>query len=139
MTQPSMQALFALAFLSLVFVEAATAKPIAYKCVINESKHLSDRGALESQSRLLNEDFVVDMSTGRMNGALRNHSPGYEPEIVDEGNGEQAFKVVTIHKSRPLDFGAVDYLYVKTFHESHEKPFIYREYSEVYTGLCTAY
>ena len=114
----------------------ANAYETAYQCVVKESKQLADDGTLESWDFYLGTEFVVDRATGRMNGGLKNHGYFGDPKLIDLGSTEQAFKVITVHDA---GFPSVDYLYVKSYAEGYEKPFVFRTNGDVLSGTCKPY
>lgn len=129
-------------FLTILFFgltvagSAANAYQPAYKCIVVEASRLSEDGLLEDWKYYIGAEFVVDKATGRMNGKLKNHGYFGEPKVIDPGGNEQALKVVTIYDA---GFPAVDYLYIETFSSGYKKPFIFRDGSSVFNGLCEPY
>jgi hypothetical protein len=110
----------------------------AYKCNVTHTAGLTDTGGLAetnySKLRLGNE-FVVDRDTGRINGGLSNNNAFGQPKVLDYGSHEQAFKVVTIYK--PMT--TLAYLYIEEFNENREKPFMFIDGQNIFSGVCTPY
>ncbi|MDB3923327.1 hypothetical protein N9359_04445 [Luminiphilus sp.] len=117
-------------------IQGTNAYEAAYQCVVKDAKQLADDGTLESLDDYLGAEFVVDRATGRMNGRLKNHGYFGEPTVIDPGSKDQAFKVITVHDA---GFPAVDYLYVGSFAEGYEKPFLYIDGNKVFSGACKPY
>jgi hypothetical protein len=120
--------------------EGAAQTPSAYRCTIVDAVEVSDAGELVTtqfpQMILdLNEEFVVDRTTGRILGGsgLANHNAFGTPEILDPGSDEQSFKVITLY--RP--FVTVALLDIHQFREGLDKPFTYRMAGGVIiSGTC---
>jgi len=110
----------------------------AYKCEVHAGLGLVDSGELVATGwakMRVGQEFVVDKDSGKMIGGLSNSNTFGDPKVVDRGSADQALKVITIYK--PMT--TVDYLYVQEFNENAEKPFIFMEGSNTYTGHCVSY
>lgn len=110
----------------------------AYKCTVTDAKGLSDNGLLEPDefSQMFpGKEFVLDKGTGRITGGLSNHNGNGQPEVLDYGSTEQAFKAITIF--RP--FVTVEYLYIEEFNRSNLKPFMLIDGAHIFTGICEPY
>ena len=127
---------FNTAFLSLLILLSSPASlaQSAYKCVINDAKRVADDGTFSEWTQNVGKDFVVDRTTGRMSGALRNHATNGDPQVIDFGSTKSAYKAVTIYKP----FVALDYIYINQF-SGPAKPFIYLTGSITYSGVCSDY
>ena len=68
-----------------------------------------------------------------MGGPIANHNNAGQPQVLDPGSDEQAFKVLTIY--RP--YTSVAYLQIDSYTESREKPFLFvSSTAGVITGTC---
>ena len=128
---------FGTAFLSLLILLTSPSSfaQTAYKCVIKDAKTVADDGTLEEWTYSVGKDFVVDRPTGRMSGAHVNHNAYGQPQVIDYGSEDQAFKAVTIYEP----YTALDYIWVEEFNEGPAKQFIFLTGSITYSGLCTDY
>ena len=70
-----------------------------------------------------------------MIGEISNYNANGSPVILDAGSKVQALKVLTVYKPQT----AVDYLLVKEFVDTKEKPFYFATVTNVYGGLCEHY
>ena len=123
---------------SLVLVSSGAWGFGGYKCTIKSAVEVNDEGVIEDNKlyRLaVGKDFTIDRLTGRMVGELSNHSAYGSPEILDSGSTVQSFKVLTVRHPRVF----VDYLVVKEFVDSKEKPFYFTTDTSTFTGLCEHY
>lgn len=129
----------ALLILTALFATSTTAYAIdAYKCAVSQTGDLQDSGEISESNftRLSNgNEFVVDKGTGRIKGGLSNDNAFGQPQVLDYGSSEQAFKVLTVFKPNIT----INYLYIQEFNESEEKPFMFVSGSEIYSGKCVAY
>ncbi len=110
----------------------------AYKCKVQFASGLTDQGELTETpfAKLhIGKEFVVDKSNGKIVGEISNSNENGTPQVLDWGSNEQAFKVITVYK--PMT--AVAYLYVQEFNVNIEKPFMYINGDNSFTGLCEAY
>ena len=110
----------------------------AYKCTVLDASGLNDDGRLGSTSFTgwyLDKEFVVDKGTGRVKGGLSNNNGYGQPQVLDYGSVSQAFKALTIFKP----FITVNYLYIEEFHDGNEKPFMFIDGNQVFSGKCVAY
>ena len=124
---------------ALTVCSAANAQD-AYKCVILDYVQIQDDGTFGEPvlPPEIGADFVVDRGTGRMSGALNNHKSFAEPQVLDMGSSEQAYKAITVYG--PLV--SVEFLYVEEFAESRQKPFFFvggLSGQTISSGLCEAY
>ena len=123
-------------FLSLLILMASPASmsQSAYKFVVSDAKRVSDDGTFSEWTYSIGKDFVLDRQTGRMSGAHTNHNANGQPNVIDYGSEDQAYKAVTIYEP----FTALDYIFVQEF-SGPAKPFIFLSGSITYSGLCTDY
>mgnify|MGYP007047543049 CR=1 FL=1 len=80
------------------------------------------------------QEFVVDRVTGRMIGDLSNTNSFGEPKILHLGNKEYSFRSITIYEN-----GTVALLQVLEYHEGLQKPFLFIDGTNVYSGKCVNY
>lgn len=124
--------------LAILLSGYAAADIDAYKCTVNSSGALKDNGDIspsDFSKMQVGKEFVVDKGTGRIKGGLSNDNAFGEPQVLDYGSSEQAFKVITIYK--PMT--TVKYLYIQEFNKSEKKPFMYIDGGYIYYGLCAPY
>ena len=110
----------------------------AYKCTIDYTATLQDNGDIQESdfTKLwLGKEFVVDKGTGRIKGGLSNDNAFGKPQIIDYGSKEQAFKVLTIFKPSTT----INYLYIEEFNENQEKPFMFIDGTNIFSGKCLPY
>lgn len=111
-----------------------------YRCTIAQRVSASP----ESESVRMAQDrahigkqFAVDRHSGVMTGVLKN-AYAVDPQVVDFGSGERAYKVVTAMK--PDDgagFGSNVYaLVINEQDAAAQKPFVFLENDKVYLGQC---
>lgn len=126
------------AFLFIVFTNASFAAS-AYKCIVTNTAALNINGKLsETEFTKFSKatEFVVDKGTGRISGGtFSNHNANGQPQVLDFGSKEQAFKALTIFKPNIT----INYLYIEEFAENKEKPFMFIDGSNVFSGKCIAY
>lgn len=81
--------------------------------------------------------FSVDRKTGVMTGSLMN-AYAVEPQVIDEGSAESAFRVVTaIRSDEGAGFGSAVYaLNINEQENAAQKPFVFLENDKVYLGQC---
>jgi hypothetical protein len=106
-----------------------------YKCKVLMAKSLTKAGEMAKtgySNIYVGKEFVVDINTGRMIGAISNGNHTAQPTVLDRGSKDQGYKVITIYKP----FVSVDYLNVEEFTNSPEKPFMFIESSTVISGIC---
>jgi hypothetical protein len=109
-----------------------------YKCIVTDTKELSDNGNLEQSDftvMYLNKEFVVDKGTGRITGGLSNHAGLAQPVVLDFGSSEQSYKALTIYKP----YTTVKYLYIQEFNKTPAKPFLFIESGHIFSGTCEPY
>lgn len=107
----------------------------AYKCRIYFSSDLQDDGVMrpsDFSKFYVGKEFIVDKETGRISGRISNHNASGQPQVLDYGSNEQAFKALTIYRPRI----SIDSIYIKEFQDSGEKPFLLMKGSTVYSGIC---
>lgn len=114
----------------------------AYKCTVHDAASVSSEGKLDTINGFVNiykdkkTEFVVDRKTGRiLSKLISNHNSFGNPEILDKGSKNQSFKVITIYKP----FVQVDYLYIKSWVDSPDKPFYFLSMDGLVTGTCVDY
>lgn len=125
-------------FILLIIISNIALAGGAYKCTINYTAGLKDDGQMSetAYSKLrLGREFVVDKGTGRMQGGLSNYNAYGQPKVLDYGSSNQSFKAITIYKPMTL----VDYLYVQEFNDNREKPFLFLNGKDTFSGTCIIY
>lgn len=131
-----MKIIFATLLITFSFTASATG---AYKCTVSSTAGLNQNGKLsqtEFTKLSLASEFVVDKGTGRINGGkFSNHNSFGQPQVLEIGSSEQAFKALTIFKPNPM----INYLYIEEFSEKNEKPFMFVDGSNIYSGICIPY
>lgn len=110
-----------------------------YRCTIERfSQAQGDSG---STYKILSENFVgkqftVDRMSGITVGALKN-STDSQPTVIDRGNGENSFKVVSmLCADQGMPGTAVTALNVMEFVEGNRKPFNFMINDGVFFGTC---
>lgn len=129
----------ALAAIACFAIPGAHADP-NYRCTIAQRISASPESpsVRKAQERAhLGKQFTVDRNTGVMTGVLKN-AYVVDPQVVDFGSGEHAYKVVTAMK---LDDGAGfgSNVYALTVNEQEDaalKSFVFLENDKVYLGQC---
>lgn len=110
-----------------------------YKCKISSFMRVDDQTGLMKSLNLsdwlVSDEFVVDTETGRMVGAIKNHGSGGQPEIITKASGSMAFKAMTEYG--PVK--SVQLFRINEFVKQPNKPFIYWNRGDIYSGLCTRY
>ena len=130
------------AFFFLIISSLASANSNSFKCTVLDAASVSSEGKLDMTNGFVNiykdkkTEFVVDRGTGRrLSKLISNHNLYGSPEILDRGSKSQSFKVLTIYKP----FVQVDYLYIKSWVDSPEKPFYFLSMDGLVTGTCVDY
>jgi hypothetical protein len=106
-----------------------------YKCTIKPVVGITADGVIQDAEIFqiqVGKEFTIDRSTGRMIGELSNYNAKGSPVILDPGSKVQALKVLTVYGPQTY----VDYLYLKEFVDSKEKPFYFTTGAQMYSGLC---
>lgn len=111
-----------------------------YRCTIekriNASPELPAVQKMQEKA-YIGKQFSVERQTGIMAGALQNAFTD-DPEIIDNGSAENAFKVVSTIKSEEEHvYGSNVYaLVINENEKSAQKPFVFLENGVVYLGQC---
>jgi len=129
----------ALFLASVITISVATASS-DYRCTIERlSLAAGDSGDVyEFQKKhYVGKQFTIERSSGLMAGALKN-SYVTEPQVIDLGSKENAYKVVTTMR---LDQGAgagsnIYGLTVSEHEQGDKKPFVFLANDAVYFGNC---
>lgn len=89
------------------------------------------------QKTYVGKEFSVERRTGVMAGALKN-SFVTKPEVIDQGSEMNSFKVVaTMRRDQGAGAGSNVYLLViREFEKGAEKPFLFIDNDEIYSGTC---
>lgn len=111
-----------------------------YRCTIDKRINASPEppAIQKTQERaFIGKQFTVERKTGVMAGALQNAFTT-DPEIVDNGSGENAYKAVSTIKSEEEHvYGSNIYaLVINENEKSAQKPFVFLENGVVYLGQC---
>lgn len=111
-----------------------------YRCTIEKRINASpEPPAIQKvyESAYVGKQFTVERKTGIMAGALLNAFTN-DPEIIDEGSNEKAYKVVsTIKPEEEHLYGSNIYaLVVNESEKTAQKPFVFMENGVVYLGKC---
>lgn len=131
--------LTALGALACLAATAAHAAP-NYRCTITQrvTAGTESPGIRTAQEKAhIGRQFSVDRKTGIMTGSLMN-AYAVEPNVIDEGSAESAFKVVTtIRRDEGAGFGTAVYaLTVNEQENAAQKTFVFLENDKVYLGQC---
>jgi hypothetical protein len=105
--------------------------------VVKEVYKLDESGKLITEPGFVTPDvgssFIVNRQSGQITGnKINNTMSGVMPKVYDVLPSKNTFKAVTIYQY------TIDYIEIKTYKETAEKPFLYKgAFGEVITGLCT--
>ena len=114
-------------------VQTAFAGAEAYQCEILNAIGMDEEGRFKHDNGYwVGQKFVVDMDTGRTNGALRNYSDNQEPLIIRQGSATDAMKVITVFGGGNI----VDYLYISVYSSTAYKPFFFVSGADLFSGSC---
>lgn len=107
-----------------------------YDCTVKKVLSLSDEGFIEKTDGNygVGKRFIVDKSTGVMQGQLSNNGPFVKLEILNDGNAMQSFAAITKNRSTRL----ASYIYVQEFSKNNLKPFFYVDLHLIYSGTCSS-
>lgn len=137
-----------------LFVTLLLISPLSFadfSCEIKDMKMLNDDGSLTTPPNpwRVGHVFVVDKLTGDVTG---NDAPMLDMTVLHVGDKKNAWKgISTPIVSRVLDsvkepFGITssignssDLLWISTYVEGPNKPFIYHEATNVITGVCKVF
>lgn len=115
---------------------AQLASDADYLCTVHEAYDVTADGKLESKSTthkfLIGQRFSVERTTGAMAGDVK-HGTYSEITVLDPGSDEQSYKVVGVSKAQYM---YLDYLEIKEYADSPNKPFIFRSRTGIRTGTC---
>ena len=107
---------------------------MGYYCTL-QSAHQTERGSISPAAQkgsLVGQSFLVERSTGRIDGSLFEPDRWEVGKIVDLGSNAQAYKVVFVtppHVSVRLLVG-------DEYQEGPLKRFVLMDNAYVYVGLC---
>lgn len=110
-----------------------------YRCVIERFSQA--QGDIGPSYKMLKEGFVgkqftVDRASGITVGALKN-STNSSPTVIDRGNRENSFKVVSmLSADQGMPGTTVTALNVMEFVEGNRKPFNFMINDAVFFGTC---
>ena len=113
-----------------------------YLCTI-ERFSLAEGDAGASYEMLKNgvvgQQFTIDRASGITVGTLKN-STDSKPTVIDRGNDENSFKVVSmVSADRGMRGTTVTALNVKEFVKGNKKPFNYMINDAVFFGTCVPF
>jgi hypothetical protein len=138
--------LFAFLQCGLLMLVAGTASASTgggdYRCTIERFSQA--QGDVGSTYQLLSTSFVgkqftIDRSSGITAGALKN-SVGATPKVIDRGNKDNSFKVVSsIGSEQGMPGTTLTALNVMEFIEGNKKPFNFMINDGVFFGTCEAF
>lgn len=111
-----------------------------YRCTIDKRIYASpELPAIQKaqEKAYIGKQFTVERETGIMAGALQNAFTT-DPEIVDNGSDENAYKVVsTIKAGEEHVYGSNIYaLVINENEKSAQKSFVFLDNGVVYLGQC---
>jgi hypothetical protein len=108
----------------------------SYVCTVKNVYALKKEGTLEENATHLlvseGSTFVVERKTGRMLGDLSSTGWIGRNEVLDLGSGSQSYKALYVSPPHVH----VRLLLIKEYEEGDEKPFLFVEDTDIYTGLC---
>ena len=122
-----------------------------FTCEVKDQKRLNDDGSLTSPPNQwrVGDIFVVDKLTGDVTG---EDAPMLDMTVLYIGDDKNAWKgISTPILDRVLDsvkgpFGVIssignslDLMWISTFKEGPNKPFIYHDAAGVLTGICKVF
>lgn len=130
---------FSLGFIACFVAMNAHSAP-DYRCTIEKRLNaMPELPAIQKvqEKAYTGKRFTVERQTGVMSGALQNAFTT-DPEIVDNGSAESAYKVVSTIKSEEQHvYGSNIYaLTISENEASAQKSFVFLENSVVYLGQC---
>ncbi|HEY9097943.1 MAG TPA: hypothetical protein VIN38_03635 [Thiobacillus sp.] len=111
-----------------------------YRCTIEKRINAAPElpaVQMAQEKAYIGKRFMVERKTGIITGALQNAFT-VDPEVVDSGSGNSAYKVVSIIKSDEAHIYGSN-IYALTINEhanSTQKPFAFLENTVVYMGQC---
>ena len=122
-----------------------------FNCEVKDHKMLNDDGSLVTPPNpwRIGDVFVVNRSSGEVSG---KSAPMLDMTVLYVGDDENAWKgISTPILDRVLDsvkgpFGVIssignslDLMWISTYEEGPNKPFIYHDATSVLTGICTVF
>lgn len=135
--------------LTLVLISPASFAD--FNCEVKDHKMLNDDGSLATPPNpwRIGDVFVVNRSSGEVSG---KSAPMLDMTVLYIGDNENAWKgISTPILNRVLDsakspFGVIsslgnslDLMWISTYQEGPNKPFIYHDGISVITGICTVF
>ena len=135
--------------LSLLIISPASFAD--FNCVVKDMKRLSDDGSLTTLPNpwQVGSVFVVNRMSGEVSG---KSAPMLDMTVLYVGDDENAWKgISTPILDRVLDsvkgpFGVIssignslDLIWISTYKEGPNKPFIYHDAAGVLTGICKVF
>tara|TARA_R110002049_G_scaffold215303_1_gene386766 strand:- start:98 stop:532 length:435 start_codon:yes stop_codon:yes gene_type:complete len=132
-------AAFSVGVVACLLAMSAQAAP-NYRCTIEKRINASpELQAIQmaQEKAYIGKRFMVERKTGIITGALQNAFTS-EPDIVDSGSDNSAYKVVSIIKADEAHiYGSNIYALTINEHASaSQKPFAFLENAVVYMGQC---
>lgn len=130
---------FSVGVVACLLAVSAQAAP-DYRCTIEKRINAApELPAIQvvQEKAYIGKRFMVDRKTGVITGALQNAFTA-DPDIVDSGSDNSAYKVVSIIKSDEAHIYGSN-IYALTINEnasSAQKPFAFLENAVVYMGQC---
>ena len=96
-----------------------------FKCAVKEVYKLDESGKLITKAGFVTPDvgstFIVNRQSGQITGdKITNSMSGVMPTVYDVLPSENAYKAVTVYPY------TIDYIEIKTYKKSAEKPFLYK-------------
>lgn len=128
-----------LLMICLSVISSSTYAVNDFKCTVKEVYKLNVSGKLITGAGFVTpdvgSDFIVNRQSGQITGKkITNTMSGVMPKVYDVLPNENSFKVVTIYPY------TIDYLEIRTYQKSSEKPFVYKgAFGEIITGICTVF
>ena len=137
--------------LLLTFLLISPASFADFNCEVKDHKWLNDDGSLTTVPNRwrIADVFIVDRLTGDVTG---KNAPMLDMTVLYIGDEENAWKgISTPILNRVLasassslggmsDIGnSLDLMWISTYEEGPNKPFIYHHATSVITGICTVF
>jgi len=113
---------------------------MGYKCEVKSGKWFAfdDASGKLIEHPLVEQghykDFVVDRVSGRMIGDLSNSNSFGEPQVLHMGDEEYSYRAITVYMN-----STVALLQVLEYHEGFQKPFLFIDGTNVFSGSCINY
>ncbi len=122
----------------MVVTSQAVAGTFEYKCTIIQIYKLNDDGLLKNDRLTGHHGFTVSRETGEIKGMYLPTLRASSIEVLNRGSDEWSFKTVSTYAGKidASGSGEGQYLEVREFVKSDNKPFYALSSVGVVTGIC---